>query len=50
MSKETFERIHYEHLSKGHKYEVEKKTISFIANNYDLLPMYAKPDMVKQAR
>ncbi|EUB63759.1 hypothetical protein EGR_01382 [Echinococcus granulosus] len=50
MSKETFERIHYEHLSKGHKYEVEKKTISFVANNYDLLPMYAKPDMVKQVR
>ncbi|KAL5111909.1 Cilia and flagella-associated protein 61 [Taenia crassiceps] len=50
MSKEIFERIHYEHLSKGHKYEVEKKTISFVANNYDLLPMYAKPDMVKQIR
>ncbi|CDS40732.1 conserved hypothetical protein [Echinococcus multilocularis] len=50
ISKEIFERIHYEHLSKGHKYEVEKKTISFVANNYDLLPMYAKPDMVKQVR
>ncbi|VDM18506.1 unnamed protein product [Hydatigera taeniaeformis] len=50
MSREAFERIHYEHLSKGHKYEVEKKTINFVTNNYDLLPMYAKPDMVKKVR
>nr|CDS34601.2 hypothetical transcript [Hymenolepis microstoma] len=48
VSEETLERIHLEHLRRSHKAEIEKRTIDFIANNYDLLPMYAKPDMIKQ--
>uniref|UniRef100_A0A5K3F7N3 DUF4821 domain-containing protein n=3 Tax=Mesocestoides corti TaxID=53468 RepID=A0A5K3F7N3_MESCO len=48
ISEETYKIIRYEHLSMGLKYETEKRIINFIENNYDLLPMYAKPDMVRQ--
>ncbi|KAM7541142.1 hypothetical protein Aperf_G00000033576 [Anoplocephala perfoliata] len=48
VSEEALERIHLEHLLRGHKAEIEKKTIDFVASNFDLLPMYAKPDMIRQ--
>ncbi|VDQ13885.1 unnamed protein product [Trichobilharzia regenti] len=30
----------------GYKKDVEQRLIKFISHNYNLLPMYAKPDLV----
>ncbi|KAM7541622.1 hypothetical protein Aperf_G00000033566 [Anoplocephala perfoliata] len=48
VSEEILERIHLEHLLRGHKVEIDKKTIDFVASNSDHLPMHAKPDVIIQ--
>lgn len=46
MPDELYEVVKKEYVMTGHKYEIEKRIINFLSHNNDLLPMYAKPDMV----
>ncbi|VDM01580.1 unnamed protein product [Schistocephalus solidus] len=46
LSIDDLDAIKRDFLMMGHKYEIQKKILKFVDYNYDLLPVYAKPDMV----
>ncbi|KAF7256800.1 hypothetical protein EG68_06715 [Paragonimus skrjabini miyazakii] len=40
------EQLKAVYLNDGYKRTVEERLLNFISFNYNLLPMYAKPDLV----
>ncbi|KAL7063246.1 hypothetical protein AAHC03_0120 [Spirometra sp. Aus1] len=46
LTLDDLEAIKRDFLMTGHKYEIQQKILKFVDYNYDLLPVYAKPDMV----